>query len=209
MRSAICNTSSSRCDTYSTDVPRWRSAFTTASSCCASRLVSAAVGSSRISNSGARIVQRTNASWVRCVADSSATSASSGSTTPSASQAARAWRRMASRAISGVKRRVGKRAPMNRLSSAVTLAINCGSWCTTATPLRAASFGDAKVSASPRQRNCPASAAKTPLITLMRVDLPAPFSPISACTSPARTSSDTSVSAATPAKDLDTPLTSS
>src|SRR5438874_1094650 len=37
---------------------------------------------------------------------------------------------------------------------------------------------------------------------LIRVDLPAPFSPISACTSPARTSNEALLSACTPAYDL-------
>src|SRR3954451_5094077 len=41
------------------------------------------------------------------------------------------------------------------------------------------------------------------------VDLPAPFSPRMACTSPARTSTDTSVSAATPAKCLEMPAMAS
>src|SRR5215208_39811 len=37
---------------------------------------------------------------------------------------------------------------------------------------------------------------------LMRVDLPAPFSPMSACTSPARSSSEALLSACTPAYDF-------
>ena len=43
---------------------------------------------------------------------------------------------------------------------------------------------------------------------LISVDLPAPFSPTSACTSPARTSNETSDSACTPGKDLLMPRTS-
>src|SRR5262249_45392776 len=41
-----------------------------------------------------------------------------------------------------------------------------------------------------------------PVITLIRVDFPAPFSPTSACTSPGRRSNDTPLSACTPAKDF-------
>src|SRR2546421_12184649 len=48
----------------------------------------------------------------------------------------------------------------------------------------------------------PLSASTAPVMILMRVDLPAPFSPISACTSPARTSNEALLSACTPAYDL-------
>src|SRR5436190_12266360 len=41
---------------------------------------------------------------------------------------------------------------------------------------------------------------------LINVDLPAPFSPTSACTSPARNSNDTPFSACTPPNDLLRPL---
>src|SRR5436309_578066 len=44
---------------------------------------------------------------------------------------------------------------------------------------------------------------------LIRVDLPAPLSPTSAITSPARTSKSTSVSACTTPNDFETPLSSS
>jgi hypothetical protein len=48
----------------------------------------------------------------------------------------------------------------------------------------------------------PASGSWTPDMILMSVDLPAPFSPRSACTSPARTSNDTPSSARTPGNDF-------
>jgi hypothetical protein len=46
----------------------------------------------------------------------------------------------------------------------------------------------------------PESGWSVPEATFIRVDLPAPFSPRSACISPARTSNETSCSAATLAK---------
>ena len=46
----------------------------------------------------------------------------------------------------------------------------------------------------------PESGRSVPEATFIRVDLPAPFSPRSACISPARTSNETSCSAATLAK---------
>src|SRR5579875_4039469 len=48
----------------------------------------------------------------------------------------------------------------------------------------------------------PPSGRWAPVMTLMSVDLPAPFSPTSAWTSPARRSNETPFSAWTPAKDL-------
>ena len=47
-----------------------------------------------------------------------------------------------------------------------------------------------------------ASGVSAPVMILISVDLPAPFSPTSACTSPARRSNDTPRSARTPANDL-------
>ena len=55
----------------------------------------------------------------------------------------------------------------------------------------------------------PESAVTAPVMILMSVDLPAPFSPISACTSPGRSSNETSLSACTPANDLLIPAASS
>ena len=52
--------------------------------------------------------------------------------------------------------------------------------------------------ASRRRRSSPPSGAVAPEATFINVDLPAPFSPSRACTSPGSTSNETSVSAATP-----------
>src|SRR5215212_779035 len=53
----------------------------------------------------------------------------------------------------------------------------------------------------PPRTICPASGGCTPVRTLISVDLPAPFSPISAWISPARTVKSTPSSARTPGKE--------
>src|SRR5262245_8743759 len=54
----------------------------------------------------------------------------------------------------------------------------------------------------PATDSVPASGVSTPVMILMSVDLPAPFSPTRACTSPARRSNETPFSARTPANDF-------
>ena len=72
-------------------------------------------------------------------------------------------------------------------------------------PPSTASRGVTAVSSRSPMRMVPPSGACTPAMILIRVDLPAPFSPSSACTSPGWTSKSTSLSTRTPAKDLETP----
>src|ERR1700748_706411 len=62
--------------------------------------------------------------------------------------------------------------------------------------------GEAKATSSPRSRTVPLSSWYTPVISLINVDFPAPFSPTSACTDPACSSIETSSSARTPANRL-------
>src|SRR5664279_3614344 len=75
-------------------------------------------------------------------------------------------------------------------------------------PASLASCGEEKVTTCPLKRMLPLSGVYTPPISLISVDLPAPFSPIRAWTSPTCTSRSTRSSACTPAKDFDTPWTS-
>ena len=75
------------------------------------------------------------------------------------------------------------------------------SWCTALMPSSCAC--NRRVVASPvcpSSSMLPASGAYTPVSTLISVDLPAPFCPMSACTSPARSVSSTPASACTPGK---------
>ncbi len=64
----------------------------------------------------------------------------------------------------------------------------------------------AEVLRRPVNLQAPASGRCTPSMMRISVDLPAPFSPTSASTSPARMPSDTSDSACTTPKRLETPL---
>src|SRR5271155_1633432 len=69
-------------------------------------------------------------------------------------------------------------------------------------PRRCASPGSRSVAGSPSSWMLPPSGATAPARILMRVLLPAPFSPISASVSPARSSSDASLKATAPPNDL-------
>src|SRR5215207_3242517 len=71
-----------------------------------------------------------------------------------------------------------------------------------ATPSAFATRGELLATVLPSIRSSPPSGSTAPVMILMRVDLPAPFSPMSACTSPARSSSEALLSACTPAYDF-------
>src|SRR5918993_3655715 len=62
--------------------------------------------------------------------------------------------------------------------------------------------GELFTTASPLRMISPESGWTAPVMILMSVDLPAPFSPMSACTSPARSSMEPLFKACTPAYDL-------
>ncbi len=92
----------------------------------------------------------------------------------------------ASRAAETMPRRDGSR-PRNRFSATDRSGTSWSSWWMTATPASRASCGPAKatgsaVDARSRPRSVPAG--QRPPMMLMSVDLPAPFSPTSARTSP-------------------------
>ena len=72
------------------------------------------------------------------------------------------------------------------------------SWKMQATPAAMAAAGSGKTTSRPSSIMRPLSGATTPAMTLMRVDLPAPFSPSTAWTRPAWTVSSASSSARTP-----------
>src|SRR5580704_5897466 len=71
-----------------------------------------------------------------------------------------------------------------------------------AMPSARAMLGSLRRTCLPNTVNVPESASRAPVMILMRVDFPAPFSPIKAWTSPARNSNDTSFNACTPANAL-------
>src|SRR5476651_2194887 len=69
--------------------------------------------------------------------------------------------------------------------------------------------GSIRATPRPETVNVPASGVSAPVMIRISVDLPAPFSPTSACTSPERRSKETPVSAWTPANDFVMPSASS
>src|SRR5258705_13259924 len=64
-------------------------------------------------------------------------------------------------------------------------------WKERASPLRERRGAARSVISSPPKWTCPASGRSSPESCLMKVVLPAPFGPITACVSPARTSKST------------------
>src|SRR5258708_32916836 len=66
-------------------------------------------------------------------------------------------------------------------------------------PIALAARGDWWTTARPSSTISPSSGCTAPVRILTNVDLPAPFSPTRACTSPARNSNDAPASACTPA----------
>ena len=69
-------------------------------------------------------------------------------------------------------------------SATVRLGQRFTSWYTVAIPASWAAPGEANTRSSPRTRMVPPSMPYTPVSALIKVDFPAPFSPMSACTSP-------------------------
>src|SRR5258708_14925363 len=82
-------------------------------------------------------------------------------------------------------------------------------WWLRGRPARTRACGLRRVTSTPLKTMRPTSVGSTPEICAMRVVLPAPLGPISACTSPRMTSSVTSSVATTPPKRLETPRSSS
>jgi len=76
-------------------------------------------------------------------------------------------------------------------------------------PRRSASTGPVNRTGSPAIATAPRVGARWPDKSLMRVDLPAPFSPITAWTSPALNDSETSLSTSTAPKLMVRPRASS
>src|SRR6476660_9583505 len=85
-------------------------------------------------------------------------------------------------------------------SATVRLGQRFTSWYTVAIPASWAAPGEANTRSSPRTRMVPPSMPYTPVSVLIKVDFPAPFSPMSACTSPGRSRKPTPSSALTPGK---------
>ena len=82
------------------------------------------------------------------------------------------------------------------------------SWCTSTMPRRSASTGPFSSTGAPSSFRTPRVGGRWPLTIFISVDLPAPFSPMIAWTSPARTSSETSLSTSIGPNERDSPTAS-
>src|SRR5688572_5744294 len=98
--------------------------------------------------------------------------------------------------------------PRNTFWATLRSGIRLISWYMVLIPAACDSRGSAKETSSPLKRTWPSSGVYTPVITLIRVDFPAPFSPTRACTSPGRSSKETSSRASTPGNRFVTRRTS-
>ena len=76
-------------------------------------------------------------------------------------------------------------------------------------PRRSASTGPLSSTRSPSSSSAPRVGARWPLRIFISVDLPAPFSPMMACASPARTVIETSLSTSTGPNERESPTASS
>ena len=97
--------------------------------------------------------------------------------------------------------------PRKTLAATLSSGIRLSSWWMTTTLAPSASPGLLKSTTSPSRWISPSSGWWTPAMIFVSVDLPAPFSPTSPWTSPARKASETSASAWTGPKRLLTPCT--
>ncbi len=138
---------------------------------------------------------RTISSRCRSPTPSDSTGASHGSDTP-ISRATRSARARAAARSSRPIERTGS-APSITLSSAESTPTSAKCCCTMPTPRAMASCAVCGESTRPATRTSPASGTTTPAAILSSVLLPAPFSPTTACTSPASNASDTPLTACT------------
>ena len=167
--------------------------------------VSEEVGSSSASSrTPARSARMISTSW-RCAAPRSPARVQGErlSRSPNRSNSARVRRTRSRRSRNTPA--VRRRSPMKRFSATDRSGAMSGSWWMTRTPSAWASAARRRSCTTPSKARLPVSGDTTPSTIRIMVDLPAPFSPTRARTSPARMSRSTSDSAWTTPKRLDTP----
>src|SRR3954468_13675019 len=98
--------------------------------------------------------------------------------------------------------------PRTMFSRTVKLSASMKCWCTMPMPAAIASLGLRRCTSRPSTRIWPSSGRCMPYSVFINVDLPAPFSPTMACTSPRATRSSMSLLATTPGKRLVIPRSS-
>ncbi len=196
MRSASSKTSSIRCETKIVDTPSSRSFRTTAKRDSTSSSVRELVGSSRISRR-ASIDSARAISTICCRSGRSRRTGSDGSSSsPSRSMAARARVRVVFQSTRPPRRAI--RCPRKMFSAIERSGASVVSCVTVAMPWRSASVGVRNDVGRPANWIDPASGWICPERMRSIVDLPEPFSPISACTSAGSTRSVAPRNACTP-----------
>jgi hypothetical protein len=101
------------------------------------------------------------------------------------------------------------RRPRKMFSATLSVAASVSSWLIVTMPSRSAVRGSGIRCSAPSTRIAPASGCSDPLMTRASVDLPEPFSPVSAWTSPGVMEKSTPSSARTPGNAFVTPRSSS
>ncbi len=196
MRSLTSKTCSRKCETNSTATPWSHRRRTTPSSRAASSASRLDVGSSSTSTRGSSTIARATATSC-LVAGDSADRGPRGSMSSSPSVASAADARALVRPQS-MPSRPRTSWPIITFSATVRCGLRCVSWKTVAMPsarLCATLVGGLS---TPSTTTVPARIGSVPVSAPMRVDLPAPFSPMSACTSPGRSARSTPSSTRTP-----------
>ena len=166
------------------------------------------VGSSRIRTLGRSAQARAISIIWRCPVESALAGARASRSIPRRSSIAWASATIVLRPSHRPPARTGSR-PTIRFSAIERLGSTVSSWNTVWIPAAFASAGLSKLMARPSSRIWPVSGGNRPEAIFMRVDLPAPFSPMNAWTSPATRSNRAPSSASTPGNRLEMSSSSS
>ena len=159
-----------------------------AKSCSVSDRVKYPVGSSKMISFALRVAARAAATSCCCPICRAPRKARASNEKPISSRI-----RWALRSIARSFRRESRASssPRNMLAATVRCGQSTTSWWTTFMPSAIASCGDPRATGFPRHRISPLVRAIAPDRSLIKVDLPAPFSPTTAWTSPCMTSRST------------------
>ena len=175
--------------------PRAFSRATSSNSRCVSVSVSEAVGSSRISTDTSPRRPLAISTICCCARDRPETGASTSIPKPRSASIVRARSRTAVRSSRPALR---GSSPRLRFCATESVGTSENSWNTALMPWRRASCTLENRTGAPCMRISPEVGTLAPAKSEISVDLPAPFSPNSTCTSPARSSKSTPSSASTP-----------
>ena len=190
MRSATSNTCGMLCEIRMIGTPRARTSWISSSTLRLSLTPSAAVGSSRITTREPKAAARATATPCRCPPDSVSTGWSMFWIVirPRSFSFSRAMRRISgwSSRRRTLPARPGLRSsrPMNRFSTIDSAGDRARFWYTVSIPAARASSGEEKLTGRPASSIRPSSIRIAPDSALIRLDFPAPLSPITARISP-------------------------